>query len=116
MVNFQPAGEQRFVFDFDGMDFKTEIAPARTFGYIDEYEKLKKEGLARGASLENALVLGKEGYVNPPRFPDEMVRHKILDLVGDLSLLGKRLKAEIKAVKSGHKLNLELARRILKHD
>lgn len=116
MVNFREAGEQRFVFDFQYMDFKREIAPARTFGYIDEYEMLKEQGLARGASLENALVLGKGGYVNTPRFPDEMVRHKILDLVGDLSLLGRTLKAEIKAVKSGHKLNLELARRILEDD
>jgi UDP-3-O-acyl N-acetylglucosamine deacetylase len=112
MVNFPGAGEQFYSFDFQRGDFKKEIAPARTFGYIEEYELLKEQGLARGASFENALVLGRDGYINTPRFPDEIVRHKILDLVGDLSLLGRPLLAEIRAVKSGHKLNIELVRRL----
>lgn len=116
MVNFAGAGEQRCIFDFQSGNFKQEIAPARTFGYLEEYELLKQKGLARGASFENALVLGKDGYINTPRFPDEVVRHKILDLVGDLALLGRPLQAEIKAIKSGHKLNIELARQILKED
>jgi UDP-3-O-acyl N-acetylglucosamine deacetylase len=116
MVNFPGAGEQRFSFDLLKGDYKQEIAPARTFGYIEEYEMLKEQGLAQGANFENALVLGKDGYINTPRFPDEPVRHKILDLIGDLALLGRPLQAEIKANRSGHKLNIELVRRILKHD
>lgn len=114
MVKFPVVGEQRYAFDLLKGDFRQEIAPARTFGYIDEYELLKEQGLARGANLENALVIGKDGYLNAPRFPDELVRHKILDLIGDLSLLGRPLHAKITAVKSGHKMNAELVRRILK--
>ncbi|KPJ69697.1 hypothetical protein AMJ44_02805 [candidate division WOR-1 bacterium DG_54_3] len=110
VVDFPGAGEQRFSFDPQKVDFKKEIAPARTFGYIEEYEILKAQGLALGASFENALVLGKDGYINTPRFPDELVRHKILDLIGDLALLGRPLLAEVKAIKSGHTLNIELAR------
>jgi len=114
MVDFPVVGKQHFLFDPQKNSFKKEIAPARTFGYIEEYELLKEQGLARGASFENALILSKDGYVNTPRFADEMVRHKILDLIGDLALLGQPLLAEVKAFKSGHKLNLALARQILK--
>ncbi len=114
MVKFPVVGEQRYAFDLLKGDFRQEIAPARTFGYIDECALLKEQGLARGASLENALVIGKDGYLNAPRFPNELVRHKILDLIGDLSLLGHPLRARITAVKSGHKMNAELVRRILK--
>ncbi len=113
MVNFPIAGEQRLVFDGARDDFATELAPARTFGYVAELDLLKSRGLARGASLENALVIGQDGYLNQPRFPDEVVRHKILDLIGDLMLLGRPLRAEIVAVRSGHKLNAELVRRLL---
>jgi UDP-3-O-[3-hydroxymyristoyl] N-acetylglucosamine deacetylase len=112
MVDFAGAGELRFSFDLFQGNFKREIAPARTFGYIEEYELLKEQGLAQGASFENALVLGKDGYLNTPRFPDEVVRHKVLDLFGDLALLGRPLEAEIRAIKSGHKLNIELVRKL----
>lgn len=112
MVSFPSVGEQSFYFDAQNMDYIKEIAPARTFGYIEEYELLKEQGLARGATLDNALVLSKDGYLNHPRLQKEMVRHKILDLLGDLSLLGRPLQAEIKAVKSGHKLNIDLVRRL----
>lgn len=112
VVNFPGVGEQRYIFDSEKISFEKEIAPARTFGYIEEYEMLKEQGLALGASFENALVLGKDGYINTPRFPDETVRHKILDLMGDLALLGRPLLAEVKAIKSGHKLNIELVRRL----
>ena len=112
MVDFPSVGQQRYSFDSGKGNFKRDIAPARTFGYLEEYEILKDQGLALGASFENALVLGKDGYINSPRFQDEIVRHKILDLIGDLSLCGAPLKAEIKAEKSGHKLNVELARRL----
>jgi len=114
MVDFPAVGVQRLSFDAEKQSYKEEIAPARTFGYLEEYELLKEKGLALGASFENALVLGKDGYINQPRFPDEAVRHKILDLIGDLSLAGNPLHAEIYAVKSGHKLNAEMARRLLK--
>jgi UDP-3-O-acyl N-acetylglucosamine deacetylase len=114
MVDFPGIGRQRYVFDKKKTSFEKEIAPARTFGYIDEYEMLKEQGLARGASFENSLVIGKDGYINNPRFQDELVRHKILDLIGDLALLGRPLQAEIIAVKSGHELNIELVRRLLK--
>jgi len=114
MVDFPGAGVQRLSFDAEKQSYRSEIAPARTFGYLEEYELLKKKGLALGATFENALVLGKEGYMDQPRFSDEVVRHKILDLIGDLCLLGSPLQAEVFAVKSGHKLNTQLVRRILK--
>jgi UDP-3-O-acyl N-acetylglucosamine deacetylase len=113
-VDFPGIGNQHCHFDLKNGSFEKEVAPARTFGYIDEYELLKEQGLARGASFENALVIGKDGYINNPRFPDELVRHKVLDLIGDLALLGRPLQAEIIAVKSGHKLNIELVRRLVK--
>jgi UDP-3-O-[3-hydroxymyristoyl] N-acetylglucosamine deacetylase len=113
MVDFPVAGESRLSFDLIQWDFKKEIAPARTFGYIEEYELLKQQGLGLGASMENALVLSRDGYLNTPRFKDELVRHKILDLLGDLALLGRPIEAEIKAVRSGHKLNIELVRRLV---
>ena len=110
MVNFPGVGEQHFSFDAVKKSYKKEIAPARTFGYIEEYESLKQECLARGASLDNVLVLSKDGYVNTPRFPDEMARHKVLDLIGDLALAGRPLRADVRAVRSGHRLNVEMAR------
>lgn len=116
MVNFMGIGEQVFSFDSAKDSYLKEIAPARTFGYLEEHEALKEQGLGLGASLDNALVLKKEGgYLNPPRFPEELVRHKILDLIGDLALLGRPLEAAILARGSGHALNLELVRRIINH-
>ncbi|MFH0855987.1 MAG: UDP-3-O-acyl-N-acetylglucosamine deacetylase [Candidatus Omnitrophota bacterium] len=95
--------------------FKREIAPARTFCLESESAELKRQGLGLGANYENTLVLDKSGQVirNKARFPDEAVRHKVLDLMGDLSLLGFPLKAHIKAVKSGHSLNLKLVNKII---
>lgn len=116
MVKFPVIGEQRCQIELNPAVFKQEIAPARTFGYIEEYELLKEQGLGRGASLENALVLSQNGYLNQPRFVDELVRHKVLDLLGDLALLGRPILGEIKAVRSGHQLNIELVRRLLNYD
>jgi len=116
MVKFEGFGEQSLIFEPERQSYLKEIAPARTFGYLEEAEELKKKGLALGASTENALILSQKGYVNQPRFADELVRHKILDLIGDLALLGRPLRAAIKADCSGHKLNTELVRRILAHD
>lgn len=112
MVKFDRVGEQFFSFDAEKLSYAREIAPARTFGYLEEYEGLKARGLALGASPENALIVSRQGYKNEPRFPDEIVRHKILDLIGDLALLGRPLKARIKAVRAGHQLNIELVRQL----
>ena len=94
--------------------FLTEVAPARTFGLLHQIEHLQKNGLIKGGSLENALVCGPEGWVNPPlRFANEPVRHKILDLVGDLSLLGIFPRAHFLAYKASHNLHVQLAKKIL---
>ncbi|MDF5708112.1 MAG: UDP-3-O-acyl-N-acetylglucosamine deacetylase [Nostoc sp. S4] len=94
--------------------FAAEIAPARTFGLLHQIEHLQKTGLIKGGSLDNALVCGPEGWVNPPlRFANEPVRHKILDLVGDLSLLGNFPVAHFLAYKASHNLHIQLAKEIL---
>lgn len=95
-------------------NFVGEIAPARTFGLLHQIEYLQKMGLIKGGSLDNALVCDSEGWVNPPlRFENEPVRHKILDLVGDLSLLGSFPQAHFLAYKASHNLHIQLARKIL---
>jgi UDP-3-O-[3-hydroxymyristoyl] N-acetylglucosamine deacetylase len=94
-------------------EFVEKIAPARTFTFEHEVEALRERGLARGGSLENAVVIGKDGVLNPPlRFPDEFVRHKMLDLTGDLSLLGRPLRGHVVAYRAGHDLHAKLARAI----
>ena len=97
-------------FDAAGGDYGAEIAPARTFGFLSEIEALRAHGLGLGASRENAVVLGEEGYETPLRFANELARHKLLDLIGDLSLLGRPLLAQVIAVRPGHALNVRLAR------
>ncbi|PLZ97495.1 UDP-3-O-[3-hydroxymyristoyl] N-acetylglucosamine deacetylase [Fischerella thermalis CCMEE 5268] len=93
--------------------FITEIAPARTFGLLHQIEYLQKSGLIKGGSLENALVCGPDGWLNPPlRFANEPVRHKILDLVGDLSLIGPFPHAHFLAYKASHNLHVQLAQKI----
>lgn len=93
--------------------FARAIAPARTFGLAHQIDYLRSQGLIQGGSLDNALVCGKDGWVNPPlRFDDEPVRHKMLDLIGDLSLLGTLPQAHIVAYKASHRLHLQLARAI----
>lgn len=88
--------------------FLENLAPARTIAFWRELEALRKQGLALGGNMEIAVVVGEDGYLNELRYPDEIVRHKILDILGDLYLLGP-LEGEIIAVRSGHKLDLELA-------
>lgn len=99
---------------FSTESFCKEIAAARTFGFLHEVEHLKAMGLARGGSLENAVVIDKDGVMNPEglRFPNEFVRHKILDSFGDFSLLGSPLLGHIKAFKTGHDLNAKMVRMI----
>lgn len=94
--------------------FREEIAPARTFGLAHQIEELRQRGLIKGGTLDNALVCGSEGWLNPPlKFANEPVRHKILDLVGDLSLLGTFPTAHFFAYKASHNLHIQLAQRIL---
>jgi len=96
-----------------GSAFAEKLAPARTFTFESEVAKLRENGLALGGSLDNAVVVGAEGILNPGlRFPDEFVRHKMLDLTGDLSLLGHPLRAHVIAYRAGHDMHSRLARRI----
>jgi UDP-3-O-[3-hydroxymyristoyl] N-acetylglucosamine deacetylase len=85
--------------------FINEIAPARTFGNLEQFPYLRAHGLAQGSSLGNTVVIGDGELLNDMRLPDECVRHKLLDLLGDLSLLGKRLAGRITAQKTGHQFN-----------
>lgn len=95
--------------------FCKDVAPARTFGFLHEVEYLKKNGLARGGSLENAIVLDQQGVMNPEglRFQDEFVRHKILDAAGDFSLVGYPILGHIKSYKGGHDINHQMVEKIL---
>ena len=94
--------------------FAEEIAPARTFGFLKEVEQLRKKGLALGGSLDNAIVLGETGFLNNTlRFEDEFVRHKILDVIGDLALVGYPIIGHVVAHRGGHALHAGFARKIL---
>jgi UDP-3-O-[3-hydroxymyristoyl] N-acetylglucosamine deacetylase len=97
-------------------NFETEIAPARTFGFLKDIPDLQKKGLALGGSLTNAIVLDKTGVISGPlRSPDEFVRHKILDLIGDLSLLRNPVTGHFVAKKAGHGLHLRAVRFLLEN-
>lgn len=124
-----PASETRFTYGIDFPyaaignqwqswspsleSFADAIAPARTFGFADQIEYLRQKGLIKGGSLDNALVCDRQGWLNPPlRFANEPVRHKLLDLVGDLSLLGEIPQAHYLAYKASHHLHVQLAEAI----
>jgi UDP-3-O-acyl N-acetylglucosamine deacetylase len=109
-----PVGEQRYVFRFDGpAAFKSEIAHARTFGFVREIAALEARGLAGGGRLHNCILVGDDGVVNAPlRYPDEFARHKILDLMGDLYLMGRPIRGKITARLSGHGDNVALVRQL----
>lgn len=109
------ATPQTFSFEFSSSQFAKEVAKARTFGFLKDLEELKKHNLALGGSLDNAIVLDDEGIVNEGglHYPDEFVRHKMLDAVGDLYVIGHPLLGEFSAYKSGHALNNKLIRAIL---
>lgn len=93
--------------------FLEELAPARTFGLAHQIEHLRANGLIKGGSLDNALVCGAEGWINPPlRFLNEPARHKLLDLIGDLSLLGFIPQAHFMAYKASHHLHTQLAQQL----
>jgi len=100
-------GTQRFEFKLTTDFFESEIAPARTFGLLDDVQSMLDRGLALGGTLDNALIIGNDGVLNPDgfRFPDECVRHKCLDALGDLALFGMPIIGKFTAYKSGHMLN-----------
>ncbi len=106
-------GRQTWVGTWPDVDFGQDLAPARTFGFLRQADELRARGLARGASPENTVLLDETTVVNPPlRFPDEFVRHKVLDLLGDLALLGGGWpRARIQVYRGGHRLHIELVRR-----
>lgn len=110
----QVIGEQVYQFK-NGKSFREEIAAARTFGFLREVEYLHKKGLARGGSLENAVVLDERKVLNPEglRFNDEFVRHKVLDALGDFALLGLGLLADVEIFKAGHELHTGFIKKIL---
>ncbi len=107
---------QGFSLSVDRESFEREIAPARTFGFIEDIPDLRAKGLALGGSLKNAVVLDRKGVISGPlRFPDEFVRHKILDFIGDLSLTGVPVIGHFIAKKAGHVLHLKMVRFLLDH-
>ncbi|HEY5288830.1 MAG TPA: UDP-3-O-acyl-N-acetylglucosamine deacetylase [Caulobacteraceae bacterium] len=108
-------GRQRLDLSFDEMCFREELAPCRTFGFLHEVEALRQAGLARGGTLENVLVIDGDKVINPGglRRADEFVRHKALDAIGDLYLLGAPLMGRYEGRRSGHGLNNALARALI---
>ncbi len=110
-----PIGQQKTCIDLAAETYGALIAPARTFGYKADEKKLRDMGLIRGASEENAIVLGPKGPQNGPlRFADEYVRHKVLDLIGDLALAGRRIEGHVVAERAGHAMHTALVSRLLK--
>lgn len=109
---------QFYLIQISNGNFEREICRARTFGFLREYETLKSRGFARGGSLENAVVVGDAGVLNEGglRFADEFVRHKILDSIGDLWLMGAQVIGHFIGYKSGHTLNHKLIRKLLSHE
>jgi len=107
-----PVGRQQYEFRLTDADaFRREIAPARTFGFVHEISQLEQRGLANGGRLNNCVLVSEEGVVNAPlRFPDEFVRHKILDILGDFYLLGRPLRGRVTACMTGHSDNVQLLR------
>lgn len=108
---------QEYVLEFTKESYKNEIARARTFGFLHEVQYLRSKGLALGGSLENAIVLDEKKILNPEglRFPDEFVRHKILDAIGDMSLIGMNFIGNYEAMAGSHDLNHKLTIELLKN-
>ncbi len=114
-IDHPVVGTQAFSFGCTEQTFVKELAPARTYGFLKDVGTLRKNGLAKGGSLDNAVVVGRRTVLNGSlRYQDEFVRHKILDLIGDLGLLGRPLVGHVVARNAGHTLNHQLALAILK--
>jgi UDP-3-O-[3-hydroxymyristoyl] N-acetylglucosamine deacetylase len=111
----QPIGKSGFELDLSQGAYGTQIAPARTFGFREDEQKLRDMGLIRGVSEENAIVLTSKGIQNGPlRFGDEFVRHKVLDLIGDLALAGHHILGRVVAERAGHAMHTNLVSRLLR--
>lgn len=108
-------GDQKFSIDVTEDSFVKEIAPARTFGFLKDIKMLRSMGLVRGGSLSNAILVGENGVLNKGelRFENEFVRHKILDILGDIALLGRPIYGHIISMKTGHSQNIKLLKKIL---
>ncbi|MFZ6017273.1 MAG: UDP-3-O-acyl-N-acetylglucosamine deacetylase [Nitrospirota bacterium] len=115
--NHRLLGEQKLSLELTEEIFAREIAPARTFGFLKDVEHLRANGFAKGGSLDNAIILGSNSVLNSSglRFKDEFVRHKMLDLIGDFSLLGFPIYGHIVASKSGHTTNLKFLKKLLSY-
>ena len=108
-------GKETFTLELQDGEYLREIAPARTFGAREDERAMRNMGLIRGASWENCIVLSGSGVENPPlRFKDEFVRHKVLDLIGDLALLGKQILGNVVADRAGHAMHTALVSRLLR--
>jgi UDP-3-O-[3-hydroxymyristoyl] N-acetylglucosamine deacetylase len=108
-------GSETFQVELSNGSYVRQIAAARTFGFLEQQNAMLNMGLIRGASRENCVVLTRQGIDNPPlRFQDEFVRHKVLDLIGDLALFGKRILGYVKADRAGHALHTAIVSRILR--
>ena len=107
--------EQRYTYCDDEVKFIQEVSKARTYGFLKDVEQLRSVGLIKGGSLQNAVVIGEHGVINEEglRYPDELVRHKVLDLMGDLALLGKPLMGELRVNLAGHSLHTQMVSAIL---
>jgi UDP-3-O-acyl N-acetylglucosamine deacetylase len=110
----KPIGKMNMHFRSSGPEFfKREIAPARTFGFVRDMRMMDEMGLAGGGRLSNVVLLDEEKVVNPPlRFPDEFVRHKILDVIGDFYLLGRPIRGKVTASQTGHTENIAMMKLI----
>ena len=115
-IDFKHAlvGRQRVALDITEEAFRNELSSARTFCFLKDVEAMRARGLALGGSLESAVVIGEDGFLSSPRMNDEFVRHKALDVVGDLALLGFRLRGRVVAQSAGHALHAELVRALLR--
>jgi UDP-3-O-[3-hydroxymyristoyl] N-acetylglucosamine deacetylase len=110
-----PIGCQGFVVDLAARNYGAQIAPARTFGFREDEQKLRNMGLIRGVSESSAIILDRRGVLNGPlRFEDEFVRHKVLDLIGDLALAGHHILGHVVAERAGHAMHTALVSRLLK--
>ena len=118
MVDFPgtPLGNQYYSAEITADEFRDNIAPARTLCDYKDLEQLIAMGLVKGGSLDNAIVIHDGAIISKDglRYPDELVRHKVLDIIGDLSLIGRRLNAHIITIKPGHATNVIVAQKILK--
>ncbi len=111
----QPIGIHTFTGDLATGDYAALIAPARTFGFKEDEAMLRDMGLIRGVSNESAIILTRQGIENGPlRFPDEFVRHKVLDLIGDLALAGRRIQGKVVAERAGHAMHTALVQRLMR--